>query len=259
MSWKFGQAINIGKRSEQQDRLGLFSNKKGTRHLLVVADGMGGLQQGAQAAQIVIDTAEQAFSEDKIVNPELFLENIIHQAHKDINTLERNASSAPGTTCVLLYIDQSEAYWAHIGDSRLYHFRQGQLINQTLDHSAMQLMIDQGLVENNTDEANALQNQLYKRLGGDNDPEPDFNLSDLEQGDLFMLCSDGLWQSIEDEQVLGILEEHPLDQDGPDHLVNLARQNGGPNCDNISVMLSQNLQKPKKNYLGKVSSFFQRT
>lgn len=256
MSWKFGQAINIGKRSEQQDRLGLFSSKNGTRHLLVVADGMGGLEQGAKAAQIVINTAEHAFSQGKITNPELFLENIIHQAHQSINALKLEASTVPGTTCVLLYLDKTEAYWAHIGDSRLYHFRQGLLINRTVDHSAMQLMIDQGLVEDNSDEANALQNQLYKRLGGDNDPEPDFNSCDLEPGDLFMLCSDGLWQAIEDKQVLGILEEHPLDQDGPEQLINLALKNGGSNCDNISVMLSENLQKPQKSYLGKVSSFF---
>lgn len=252
MPWKFGQALNIGKRSEQQDRLGLFSNKKGNRHLLVIADGMGGLQQGAEAAQMVIDTAEQVFTGRKIPSPELFLENIIHVAHKRINTLEQNASSAAGTTCVLLYIDESEAYWAHIGDSRLYHFRQGELINQTIDHSAMQLMIDQGLAENNSDEANAVQNQLYKRLGGSNDPEPDFNSSDLEAGDFFMLCSDGLWQAFGDKQILDILEAQPIDQDGAEHFINLALQQGGPSCDNISVILSQNLQNSKKSWLSKI-------
>lgn len=253
MPWKFGQALNIGKRSEQQDCLGIFSNKKGTQHLLVVADGMGGLHQGAQAAQMVIDTAEQAFTEcKKIPNPELLLENIIHKAHKRINTLEQDASSTAGTTCILLYIDESEAYWAHIGDSRLYHFRQGALINQTIDHSAMQLMIDQGLAESDSDEANAVQNQLYKRLGGSKDPEPDFNSSDLEAGDFFMLCSDGLWQAFDDKQILDILEKYPIDQDGPEHLVNLALQHGGSNCDNISVVLSQNLKNSKKSLLSKV-------
>ena len=256
MPWKFGHAINIGKRSEQQDRIGVFHARNCKRHLMVVADGMGGLEQGAQAAKIVIDTAKEKFTKRRISNPELFLESICHQAHKSINALESDASSAPGTTCVILYIEKSEAYWAHIGDSRLYHFRQGQLINQTLDHSATQLMIAQGLVEKNGNAVNSLQNQLYKRLGGDKDPEPDFNSSTLENGDIFLLCSDGFWQSIEHEQILSILKDYPVDQDGPERLVNLALQNGGPNCDNISVMLGQRMKKPQKNCFRKISTFF---
>ena len=250
MLWKFGQAINIGKRSEQQDRVGVFHARNGKRHLLVLADGMGGLQQGAQAAQIVIDTAKDAFTKRRISNPELFLESICYQAHKSINALEPDASPAPGTTCVILYIDNNEAWWTHIGDSRLYHFRQSKLINQTLDHSALQLMITQGLVEKNSNAANSLQNQLYKRLGGDKAPEPDFNSSTLENGDIFLLCSDGFWQSIAHEQILNILNDHPIDRDGPERLVNLALQNGGSDCDNISVMLGQRMEKPQKTVSG---------
>lgn len=257
MPWKFGHAINIGKRSEQQDRIGVFHTRNCKRHLMVVADGMGGLEQGGQAAQIVIDTAKEKFTKRRISNPELFLESICHLAHKSINALESNASSAPGTTCVILYIDKSEVYWAHIGDSRLYHFRQGQLINQTLDHSATQLMIAKGLVEKNGNTVNSLQNQLYKRLGGDKDPEPDFNSSTLENGDIFLLCSDGFWQSIAHKQILSILKDYPV-EDVPERLVNLALQKGGPNCDNISVLLGQMMKKPQRNYIRKISAFFKK-
>jgi serine/threonine protein phosphatase PrpC len=215
-----------------------------------VADGMGGLQKGAQAAQLVIDTAKKAFTKRRISNPELFLESICYQAHKSINTLEQDASPDPVTTCVLLYIDKNEAYWMHIGDSRLYHFRKRKLINQTLDHSAMQLMIAQGLVEKNSNAANSLQNQLYKRLGGDKAPEPDFNSSTLENGDIFLLCSDGFWQSISHEQILNILKDHPIDQDGPEKLVNLALQNGGTDCDNISITVGQKMEKPQNTVSG---------
>ena len=256
MQWKFGCAINIGKRSEQQDRIGIFHTRNNKRHLMVLADGMGGIEQGAQAAQIVIDTAKEKFTNSRISNPELFLESICHHAHKSINALESDGSSAPGTTCVILYIDKSEAYWAHIGDSRLYHFRQGQLINQTVDHSAKQLMITKGLSEENGNTVNSLQNQLYKRLGGDKDPEPDFNSSTLENDDLFLLCSDGFWQSISNEQTLNMLKDYPVDQDGPEQLVNLALQNGGPNCDNISVVVSERMKKPQKNFFRKISAFF---
>lgn len=239
MPWQFGHALNIGKRNEQQDRIGIFHNGRGTRHMLVVADGMGGLPKGDQAAQIVVDTAEQAFKKNKIGNPESFLEDICFQSHEKINRLEVDAASTPGTTCVLLYIDKRRAYWAHIGDSRLYHFRQEQLINQTHDHSVRQLMIKQGLIDADSEEAGAIQNQLYKRLGGHKAPEPDLHSSRLEKGDMFLLCSDGFWQSVETQHIPDLLRHHPIDGEGPERLADIALQNGGQNCDNISVALAR--------------------
>lgn len=253
MPWKFGQALDIGKRDEQQDRIGIFHN--GGKHLLAVADGMGGIPKGDQAAQIVIDTAEQAFNKRRIRSPELFLENICMQSHERINRLEKDITSAPGTTCVLLYIDKREAYWAHIGDSRLYHYRKDKLVNQTLDHSLIQLMIDKGAIEHDGEEAKSLQNQLYKRLGGPKEPEPDIHASTLELGDMFLLCSDGFWQSIDTDRIPYILRQHPLDQDGPKRLVNIALQNGGHNCDNISVTLAQ-WEKNQTNIIRRMFGIF---
>ncbi|MGR9053005.1 MAG: PP2C family protein-serine/threonine phosphatase [Gammaproteobacteria bacterium] len=238
MPWIFGQALGIGRRSEQQDRLGLFHSDNGKRHLLVVADGMGGLPQGDRAAQIVVDTAEQAFHRNKIGNPEQFLETICARAHERINRLEENPASAPGSTCVILFIDRKRAYWAHIGDSRLYRFRGDCLIDQTLDHSVMQLMIDEGVFEASSDEVKAFQNQLYKRLGGPTEHVPDIHTDTLEDGDLFLLCSDGFWQSVDTGAVPELLREYPLDRDGADRLAELALINGGQYCDNISVSLA---------------------
>lgn len=238
MPWKFGQALNIGKRNEQQDRVGIFHNGN-NKHLLVVADGMGGIPDGDKAAQIVVDTAETNFKQNKANDPESLLEEICLQSHEKINRLKKNGDVTPGTTCVLLYISGRQAYWAHVGDSRLYHFRQDRLINQTLDHSLLQIMTDQGLIEENSREANVIQNKLVKRLGGLKEPEPDLHASTLEKGDLFLLCSDGFWQSVKTDSVPEILRQHPLDQDGPERLVDIALRNGGQNCDNISVNLAQ--------------------
>ncbi|WP_305908932.1 protein phosphatase 2C domain-containing protein [Methylomarinum sp. Ch1-1] len=253
MPWKFGQALNIGKRSQQQDRVGIFHN--GDKHLMVVADGMGGIPKGDLAAQIVVDTAEQAFNNNKTDIPESLLEDICVQAHEKINQLETDGGSAPGTTCALLYLDKRHAHWAHIGDSRLYHYRQNRLINRTLDHSLRQLMIEQGVLERTSEEADAVQNQLYKRLGGCKDPQPDIHASMLENGDLFLLCSDGFWQSIETQRIPAILDNHPLEDDGPERLVGIALENGGQHCDNISVALAQ-WQKTPPRFLPGISTFF---
>lgn len=237
MPWKFGQALNIGKRDEQQDRAGIFHN--GNRHLLVVADGMGGIPDGDRAAQIVIDIAENLFQHGKPTNPETLLEEICLQSHAQINRLKTNGSAAPGTTCVLLHISGRHAYWAHIGDSRLYHYRQNRLIHQTSDHSLLQLMIGQGLIEANSKEAHFIQNKLVKRLGGLQEPEPDIQTSQLVHGDMFLLCSDGFWQSVAKDRIPEIIQRHPVDQDGAERLVEIALLNGGQNCDNISVTLAQ--------------------
>jgi serine/threonine protein phosphatase PrpC len=138
---------------------------------------------------------------------------------------------------VVLYLNGPEAYWAHVGDSRLYHFRKGKLINRTQDHSVAQLMVAQGRLKETDAATSVLQNQLYMRLGGNELPEPDFGASEVEADDLFMLCSDGFWSHVEPDEVLSSLEGIPIDNEGADHLVTLARERGGATGDNISLAL----------------------
>ncbi|MGJ0486256.1 MAG: PP2C family protein-serine/threonine phosphatase [Methylomicrobium sp.] len=234
MSWKFGAATDIGSRSEQQDRLAILHSRNGRRHLVVVADGMGGLQNGAQAAQILIDVASEHFSRYKNGYPYDFLGHICQTAHKTINDLPVDGGSSPGTTALLLFIDKQTAYWAHVGDSRLYHFRNGSFLKHTHDHSLLQLMVDKGLVEKDNAPAE-MRNQLYMRLGGEGTPEPDFNESEVEDGDLFLLCSDGFWQPMQPDEMVTVLKQYPPDQGGPQYLVDLARQRSGDCSDNISL------------------------
>jgi serine/threonine protein phosphatase PrpC len=117
MSWKFGAATDIGGRSEQQDRLVILHSRNKKQHLLVVADGMGGMKDGAKAAQILVDVATDHFTRHKVDRPYSFLEDICRTAHHAINNLQSATQGlAPGTTALLLYIDRQTAYWAHVGD-----------------------------------------------------------------------------------------------------------------------------------------------
>lgn len=239
MPWKFGAATDIGGRSEQQDRLAILHSQDGLRHLIVVADGMGGLQNGAQAAQTLVDVAADRFSQYHGDAPHAFLQGICQAAHDAINHRYSTAAPVPGTTALLLYLDKQKAFWAHVGDSRLYHFRKGRLLTHTTDHSLLQLMLDKGLVEAGSADAAAMQNQLYRRLGGEQMPEPDFNASEVKNGDLFLLCSDGFWQAVQPNEMVAALKQYSPDRDGPQYLVNLALQRSGGGCDNISLAVSQ--------------------
>lgn len=238
MAWKFASAQDIGERQEQQDRLTLRHSGDGRRHLLALADGMGGLPDGALAAQTLIDVAERRFAAFNGKNGLDLLQAICRETHDTLLGLASEKASAPGTTAVLLFLDRGSACWLHVGDSRLYHFRDGRLLERTNDHSLLRLMQDQGTTMPNG-AANLAQSQLYMRLGGSNDPEPDFNRCKLQDGDCFLLCSDGLWQAFEPEEMLEVLMQHQQDDGSAAQLVQMAHRRGGPGCDNISVAIAQ--------------------
>ena len=149
MPWQFSMASDIGGRSEQQDCLEMLSSDSGDTHLVVVADGMGGHRDGALAARTVIETARRHFNSGRTSDPQTFLQGLCLESHQAISDLGGNEQRSPGSTCVLLYLDGPEAYWAHVGDSRLYHFRNGKLLNLTQDHSVAQLMVSQGRLTGN--------------------------------------------------------------------------------------------------------------
>ena len=239
MPWLFSMASDIGGRSEQQDRIDTLSSASGDTHLVIVADGMGGHRDGALAAEAVIETARQHFNAGPAPDPETFLEELCLDSHKAINDLGGDEQRSPGSTCVLLYLNGPEAYWAHVGDSRMYHFRDGKLINRTCDHSVAQLMVAQGRMNEEDVDSSALQNQLYMRLGGNNTPTPELGASAVEDREFFMLCSDGFWAKVTPKEVTECLRKYPLGEDAARHLVELARERGGNDGDNISLAITR--------------------
>jgi serine/threonine protein phosphatase PrpC len=230
-------AADIGGRSEQQDCMEMLSSARGERHLVVVADGMGGHRDGALAARTVIDTARHHFNDGGVADPRAFLRTLCLESHRAISDLGGSEQQSPGSTCVLLYLSGPEAYWAHVGDSRLYHFRKGKLIGRTRDHSVAQLMVAQGRLRESDATTKTLQNQLYMRLGGNDTPEPDVGASEVEADDVFMLCSDGFWSSVEPREVVTRMKNLPIDKDGARALVAMAKERGGKTGDNISLAL----------------------
>jgi serine/threonine protein phosphatase PrpC len=238
LGWRFGIASDIGGREEQQDRADIFAAKSGEAYLVVLADGMGGHHGGALAAQAVLDAARQQFESAGIDEPMAALEQYCLHAHQAVSAIGEEEEQSPGSTCVLLYLSADEAYWAHVGDSRLYHFRNGKLLNHTVDHSLVQLLVSQGDMTENEMADSPLQNQLYMRLGAEETPKPTLGAADVQAGDAFMLCSDGFWESVDEQEVSAILFDDDLEQ-GVEKLVKLARQRGGDGGDNITMVIAQ--------------------
>lgn len=238
MEWKFSTASDIGGRDEQQDRVEIIASPNKSCYLVVVADGMGGYKDGAIAAQTVVDTARHFLETESVTDPFESLRKLCAQAHQAIVDIGELEFQPPGSTCVFLYLADDEACWAHIGDSRLYHFRNGRQLTRTLDHSMVQMLVSRGDMAEAEMATSPLQNQLYMRLGGKQWPNPELGAAEVQKGDLFVLCSDGFWESIDSNELQRVLLKTDL-EDAADRLVHLAKQRGGSNGDNIAVAMAQ--------------------
>jgi len=237
LHWHTATATHIGGRGEQQDRSVVLSSPNGKESLIVIADGMGGLEGGSRAAQAVIDASQEVFDSTPEPDAFVFLKRIIDRAHQFINQLNGLGNKAPGSTCVILLLREDGAYWAHVGDSRLYHFRNRKVLEKTSDHSVVQMLIQKGSLTELEAAASPLQNQIYKRLGGMNLPDPDFGTCSFLQGDVFLLCTDGFWSAIEPEETIENITNNLL-AESVESLVLLAAEQGGVDGDNIAVALA---------------------
>jgi serine/threonine protein phosphatase PrpC len=239
MGWHFDLASDIGGRAEQQDRAEVLAAPDHSGgYLVVLADGMGGLQHGAVAAQAVIDTARLEFSRASVSDPKRFLTDLCRTADETIEAAGRQLGATLGSTCALLYVKDAEAYWAHVGDSRLYHFQGSGLLFRTRDHTVAELLSGNhpggGAVTDLGPEAD----YLYMSLGGKNPLEPEFGASAVGNDDWFMLCSDGFWGQVDTAEAAQALTAWPWKRKRASDLVSLATGRGGSGGDNVSLALA---------------------
>jgi serine/threonine protein phosphatase PrpC len=143
---RFLTASAQGPRDEQQDASVCLSDPEQERALLVVSDGVGGNIGGRLASQTAVEVAQGYWKqrEGEFSDAAADLAAICRMAHERINEKGKKQSHSPRATIVVLYLTATTAHWAHSGDSRLYHFRSGKLIERTEDHSVTQILVKQG-------------------------------------------------------------------------------------------------------------------
>jgi len=171
---------------------------------MVLADGMGGHQHGDVAAEIAVKTMIEAFqreSQPLITQPAQFLREQIARAHDVIENvrLQKRLLESPRTTIVVALIQHNKLFCAHVGDSRLYLYRNGLVEHQTEDHSVVQSLLREGKITVDEMDHHPHRNKIYNCVGGDRPPKAELAAPiPLREGDVIMLCSDGVWNTVPD-------------------------------------------------------------
>jgi len=229
----------IGDREENQDRVQVMAAERAV--LLIAVDGMGGHADGAQAAQLAIETVRDAFGRvsHPVFDPIGFLHLAIGRAHLNLVTLGARLSleARPRATCALCLVQDDAAYFAHVGDSRIYHLRNGSVRERTRDHSHVELLLQEGVITEAEIAAHPMRNFVECCLGGDA-WLPGMTITRqkrLEPGDVLMVCTDGLWSGLGDERIGALAGDAQPLASGLRRLGEQSVRACGPYSDNTSA------------------------
>ena len=230
----------LGSRDDNQDRVAIAVAEHSA--LLVVIDGMGGHAEGARAAEVTRQVLLETFwhTPQPLFDPLGFLHLTLGRAHEEVVKIGAHLplEQRPRATCAVCLVQQACAWWAHIGDSRIYHLRGGAVVARTRDHSHVELLLREGLISADQAQTHPMRNFVECCLGGDA-VLPDMTLSrrhSLRPNDVLLLCTDGLWSGARDEEIAGRLTAPgaPL-KETLAALCQLAIANNGPASDNTSA------------------------
>ncbi|TBO34398.1 serine/threonine-protein phosphatase [Aquabacterium lacunae] len=237
MRFSVYQVSRKGGREKNEDRMGYCYTREAG--LFALADGMGGHPEGEMASQLALQTMAALFQRDArpgLADPLRFLTDAIMAGHHQLlrYASEKGLIDTPRTTIVACILQGNTAYWAHCGDSRLYMVRGDKLIARTRDHSYSELQDSLSTVVPLTERYN--RNVLFTCLGSPGKPVIDTaGPLLLQEGDRLMICSDGLWGTISDETITRHLATRTISDAVPE-LVEEALREGGPKCDNVTVL-----------------------
>jgi len=241
---EFAALSDIGQvRMKNEDALGYYRPDDEKRlaekgAIFVVADGMGGHQGGEIASKLAVETVVSLYYALEGPDPTTILGECYAEANGKI--FQKATGDAElfgmGTTCTTMVVRGTEAFFAHVGDSRAYVLRNGDLFQLTEDHSLVGEMVRSGILSSEDAQTHPKRNVITRSLGTHQDLAPDFPSTPytVADGDVFLLCSDGLTSMVPDEDVRRIVGGHGP-ADACRALVDLANANGGK--DNISVQI----------------------
>lgn len=230
----------IGGRNENQDYYKFSETNKGK--LFVLCDGLGGHLGGRHAAELATETIFKHFKKRQDENVARILENAIEKANMKIwkEGINDERYNSMGTTVVALLITPDSAISCHAGDSRIYQIRNKEIIFRTADESYVFELVKQGKMTEEEARISEMANLIVNFLGFDSEANMNLNILNYEQGDRFLLCSDGLSSPIPEKE---LIEKISKDQDVDELLSELVEEidqlgfKRGGNHDNITGIL----------------------
>jgi serine/threonine protein phosphatase PrpC len=230
----------MGDREDNQDRTAIAAGDKSA--LLVAMDGMGGHAHGARAAETGCRIMMEIFNSlpKPLFDPLGFLHLALGRAHAAIVTIgvKLPMDQRPRATCAVCLVQRSEAWWAHVGDSRVYHLRGGSVLARTRDHSHVEALLRDGTIREEEIPGHPMRNYVECCLGGE-PALPEMSISmrqPLAEGDVLLVCTDGIWANLSDTEIAGFWR--PGNGGCRDSLVALAERAvtaSGPHSDNASA------------------------
>lgn len=231
---------DIGKRRQLNQDI-VFTSEKAIGNLpnvCIVADGMGGHKAGDYASRYAVETIVEELWRNTKPDPDCIIEDAIYKANSNIRRAvgEEERLSGMGTTVVVATCGQDHLTVANVGDSRLY-ISNKEIRQVTRDHSLVEEMVRMGGLERLAARNHPDKNIITRAVGAQDGIEIDFFHETLQQGDLVLMCSDGLTNMLEDAQIHKILSGSSGIEDKAYSLIKAANENGGK--DNIAVVIME--------------------
>lgn len=234
---------DIGKvRSKNQDQATVIVNTK-DQVVVVVCDGMGGHRSGEIASRVVIEHVTSCFNCIPPFDNDAEVKKWLHDTIEEANVIVKKTAQqniehhGMGTTIVIAVYMAGKLYISHVGDSRAYIFKDKQLKQITKDHTLVNELIDRGMISKEEGKSHSQKHVLTQAIGADTQLDP--SLIELEFADsLLLLCSDGLYNTLDEEKIISVLDKDIKVSEMVNELIDLANENGG--YDNIAVAIVDN-------------------
>jgi serine/threonine protein phosphatase PrpC len=208
---EYAELSLLGDREDNQDRVTVSAAEQAA--LLVVIDGMGGHSDGSRAADTALKSLLESFRQTSLpmFDPLGFLHMALSRAHDEVAKLGNGQTidTRPRATTAVCLVQEGAAFWAHIGDSRVYHMRHGKILQRTRDHSHVELLLREGKITEEELPTHPMRNFVECCLGGD-PAIPEMTLSGrhaLQPGDVLLLCTDGIWANLRDSDIAGFFRD----------------------------------------------------
>jgi len=237
----FGKSVAGMQRKNNEDSIYVGGENAALDNVFIVADGMGGHNAGEVASKLAIDTfaeyVKNNYDSENILD--VLIEGVII-ANKSVyeEAINNENESGMGTTFTCACIEKGKLYAAHVGDSRIYIFGKNGIKQITNDHSFVMEMVKQGRITLEEARIHPKRNIITRAVGTEDSIDVDTAIKEIKNDDIILICSDGLYGMVADEEIERIIYENETIEECVEKLIDKANENGGK--DNISAIIIRN-------------------